>query len=314
MEEEPADRIIFFVPKAYADASMQALVNACNLGVPGRGSIICEDVDIIVGSAWEDNPIIVDPGVDTTIIRDNMVNITCTVVKGEGNAIANAVLGLGMPMPQVTTGLGMGLRDKLGLVRIALSAEKEVVHAKVSKHEANDILDSIIDAGKLDRFGSGFIYMSPITKGVFNTMVIRGQRYTASIEQIIAAVDDLKRSTNWRKRSFGSEGNVKKRTYMHDLVSLTLICNEGRATDLVRAAMAVGAGGATIGKLSYTRIDGAKSAIIPAREITDLVVGKGVVDDIVKTMEAEGVFDNETAGIISLKPVMIAYTYKGARR
>ncbi len=313
LEVEPADRIIFFVPPSFAGASIQKLVAACNLVVPGRGSVICEEADIAMGCEWQENALTSHSGSGADVIQKNLVGISCIVVKGQGNSIAHAVLGLGIPMPLVTTGIGMGVRDKLGLIRIALPAEKEVVHTIVSGHEANGILDSLITTGKLDRVGSGFIYASPIQKGVINSMVIRGQRHSASIEQIIAAVDDLKGSADWRKRLFEQEGKSRKRSYMRDLVNLTVICNEGRANDLVQAAMGAGASGATISRLSYACSDDTRSSCSPAREISELIVGKGMVDTITKALEDEGVFDEETAGFVALKPVTMAFTHKGSK-
>ena len=119
------------------------------------------------------------------------ISLTCTVQHGRGDRIVKAVLGLGVPMPLVTTDEGTGLREKLGLIRVAMPAGKDVVHAIASEHEATDILGSLVDTARLDRFGSGFIYESPIAGGVINNMVIRGQRHSASIEQLIGAVDKL---------------------------------------------------------------------------------------------------------------------------
>jgi hypothetical protein len=314
LEEEPADRILLYVPAAAATAALQALVASCELDIPGRGSAVCEEVAIVRGSAWEEQPLTPVPGTDTVATQSGLTSLTCTVQQGRGDNIIKAVLGLGVPMPQVTTGVGTGLRDKLGLIRVALPAEKEVVHAVVSSHEATDILDSLVNAGRLDQFGSGFIYESPLARGVVNSMVIRGQRHSASIEQLIAVVDNLMGSTDWRKRSLGGNDPSRKHNYLYDLVSLTLICNQGRASDLVQAAMAAGAAGATLSKLSHARTDGIASPVSPAREMTELVIGQEVVEAIAGALEAEGVFDQETAGLIALKPVTLACTHRGAHR
>jgi hypothetical protein len=314
LEEEPADRILFYVPSTSAEAALQALAASCDLNIPGRGSAVCEEVTIARGSAWEEHLLRPVPDADKVATQEELASITCTVQRGRGNNIVKAVLGLGVPMPQVTGGMGTGLRDKLGLIRIALPAEKEVVHAVVSAHEATDILGSLVDAGRLDQFGSGFIYESPLARGVINSMVIRGQRHSASIEQLIAAVDKLMGSPDWRKRSLGNDDPSRKHNYLYDLVSLTLICNEGRVSDLVRAALAAGASGATISRLSHARIDGAASPVSPAREMTELIIGKGVVEPVAAAMEAAGVFDQETAGFMAFKPVTVACTHRGAHR
>ncbi|MBI2502957.1 MAG: hypothetical protein HYW07_06950 [Candidatus Latescibacteria bacterium] len=315
LEEQPADKIILHVPDGAAETVLQGLSAACGLHVPGHGSAVSEEVAVVAGSAWEAGLLTPLAGAEQIAVQGDLASITCTVQRGRGNNLVKAVLGLGMPMPQVTAGEGTGLRDKLGLIRVALPAEKDVVHAVVAGHEAADILGALIDAGRLDRFGAGFIYSSPLDRGVLNNMVIRGQRHSASIEQIIAAVDDLKGSPDWRKRALeGGEKGARKRSYLENLVNLTLVCNEGRASDLVHAAMAAGASGATISRLSHVRIDGAANSVSPAREISELIIGEGVVSAIVEALEGAGVFDGETAGTVALKPVSLAFTHQRGRR
>ena len=314
LAEEPADRIIFFVPAADGEAALQALVAACELNIPGRGSAVCEAVDIVQNSVLEQHPLTPVPGTETVATQSKLTSLTCTVQQGRGDNIIQSLLGLGVPMPQITAGLGTGLRDKLSLIRVALPAEKDVVHAVVSPHEATDILGSLVNTGKLDQLGSGFIYESPLARGVINNMVIRGQPHSASIEQLIAAVDNLTGSTDWRRRSLDNNASSNAHNYLYDLISLTLICNEGRASELVQAAMAAGAAGATLSKLRHARTDGTTDSVSPAREITDLVIGAQNVEPIAKALQAEGVFDTETAGVIILKPVSLACTYAGSNR
>jgi len=314
LEEEPADRILCYVPADAAEATLQALVAACDLNIPGRGSAVSEEVEIVAGSVWEDHPLTPVPGTEGIETQNDLASITCTVARGSGDSIVKAVLGLGMAMPQVTTGEGTGLRDKLGVIRVALPAEKEVVHSVVSAHEATDILGSIFDAGRLDRFGAGFIYESPLSRGVINSMVIRGQRHSASIEQLIAAVDDLKGGADWRQRALGGEESTRRYNYIYDLVNLTLICNEGNATDLVRAAMAAGASGSTIIKLSHARFDGAQSIVSPAREMTELIINQDQVAGISDALIATELFGEEAGGVLSLKPVSVACINRKAKR
>jgi hypothetical protein len=314
LEEEPADRIVCYVPADTAEAALQALVAACDLNIPGRGSALCEEVEIATDSVWENQPLTPVPGTEDVVTQDDLASITCTVTRGSGDSIVKAVLGLGMPMPQVTTGEGTGLRDKLGVIRVALPAEKEVVHSVVSAHEATEILGSLFDAGRLDRFGAGFIYESPLARGVVNSMVIRGQRHSASIEQLIAAVDDLKGSADWRRRALGGEDSARKYNYIYDLVNLTLICNEGRASDLVRVALAAGASGATLVKLRHARFDGGDSTVSPAREMTELILDQEAVEEIAGALEEAGLFEEDAAGLLALKPVSVACTNRRAKR
>jgi hypothetical protein len=259
-----------------------------------------------VGSVWEEHPLTPIPNTDHIVTEENLASLNCTLQRGRGNRIVKAILGLGVPMPHVTTGEGTGLREKVGLIRVAIPASKDVVHAVASEHEATEILGSLVDIARLDRFGSGFIFESPIAGGVVNNMVIRGQRHSASIEQLIGAVDKLMASTDWRKRSLGGDDPTKRQKYMRDLVNLNLFCNEGRANDLVRAALAAGAGGATISKARHARFDGADSPISAAREMTELVIAKGIIEDVSASLVEAEVFGEEAAGVVTFKPVTVA--------
>ena len=314
LEEEPADKLLFYVPLADAKAAVQALVAACDLNIPGHGSAVYEEVEIGRGSPWEEHLLTPVVGTENIVTEENLASLTCTVQRGRADRIVKAVLGLGVPMPQVTTGEGTGLREKLGLIRVAMPAGKDVVHAVASDHEATDILGSLVDTARLDRFGSGIIYESSIAGGVVNNMVIRGQRHSASIEQLIGAVDRLIGSTDWRKRSLGGDDPTKRNKYLYDLVSLTLICNEGRASDLVRAALAAGAGGATISKARHARMDGVVTPVSAAREMTELVIGKDIVEEISAGLESAGVFEEEAAGFVAFKPVTVACTHPFVKR
>ena len=47
---------------------------------------------------------------------------------GSGESLAKAALDLGICVPLVTFGTGNYMRDQLGLIRITISPEKEIVH------------------------------------------------------------------------------------------------------------------------------------------------------------------------------------------
>ena len=309
LEEELSDRITFYVSTDAAEIALQALVDACNLTVPGRGSAVCEEIDIVKGSAWNGRPLTPVPGTDDIATQNNLASITCTKLAfGRGNSIANSVLDLGVPMPLVAAGTGTGLRDKLGVVRVALPAEKEMVNAFVTAHETHEVLGSLFDSARLDRFGAGFIYGTPLVRGVINHMVVRGQRHAASMEQLIAAVDDIKGSPEWRKRSLGDEEAEANRRYdfAYDLVNLTLICNESKISQLTQAILAAGVSGSVIVRLSHARFDGAESTVFPSREMTELIIGKDEVEEIAGVILDAGLFDKNLGGVLAIKPVSVA--------
>lgn len=153
LEEELADRFMFLVPVADGEAALRALAASCDLHIPGRGTVFWENIEIIADSICQTHPIVSLSGTSRVPIQTNLGSVTCIVQHGQGNAIAEASLGLGLPMPLVTTGQGTGLRDRLGLIRVALPARKDVVFAVVSDHEATDVLGSLAEVGRLDRIG-----------------------------------------------------------------------------------------------------------------------------------------------------------------
>ncbi len=100
--------------------------------------------------------------------------------------------------------------------------------------------------------------------------------------------------------------------YLNNLVNFTLICNEGRATDLIKAAMDAGVRGATISKLKYRCIEESESRkISPAREISEMIISKNQIEGVVKALEESGVLDEDTYGQMFCSPVPKAYTYMG---
>ena len=93
-------------------------------------------------------------------------------------------------------------------------------------------------------------------------------------------------------------------------MNFTLICNEGRATDLIEAAMAAGAGGATISKLNYRSPEKSESMeVSPAREISEMIISENQIEMVVKALEEGGALDDNTHGQIFYSMVPKAYTY-----
>lgn len=313
--ENPADILSFLVPFEQEQAVMNLIANRSGMGTQSRGTIFSEQVSLvrfhdlcqenIADSIEEEN---------THAMHSKLTGICCIVQRGEGNLVARVALDTGTCVPGITFGHGTGVRDKLGLLRIAIPAEKEVINFIASTHDADAVMDLMIDAGKLDQPGKGFIYLYPIGRGIANTKVTHGMpKHAASIERIITALDEIKGGTRWRRRTVADEGNSKhSKTFFGNLTKLIFTCNEGRGENLVRAAMDVGAAGATIVKLKHhCPKDSRLSKISPAREECNMVVGEDQVSDIVDTIEKAGGFDDDTHGQALVRPIPKACTYFG---
>lgn len=56
------------------------------------------------------------------------------------------------------------MREKLGILGVAVEAEKEIVQIIVSGEQLNRVFDAMYLAGKLDTPGMGFIYVTKLEK------------------------------------------------------------------------------------------------------------------------------------------------------
>jgi hypothetical protein len=317
LEEDPIDIFYFYIYPQNSNYILAKITDEMKLNIPGNGTIYSETIEMINDSPiqYVNDTIRKTKKLENINIFSNLIAIRCIVQRGKGNEIVRSALDLGTTVPSVTFGEGTGLRDKIGLLRITIPAEKEIVTLVIGKNDANDIMNVLIDIGRLDLPGKGFIYLYPVARGIVNSKIFRGkQKYVASMEQIILAIDSIKGNMEWRKRSSNIElpGYAKKRKFLTNLVDLTLICNEGRAMEIVEEAMAVGAAGATISKLRFDKLTEQDNIPVSrAREMANMIIGADQVELIAQTMIKTGLFDQSTCGFIEIKPVPKACTYLG---
>lgn len=90
--------------------------------------------------------------------------ITCVIQRGRADKVAKAALDAGAAGATVFFGRGMGLRERLGLLGLAIVPEKEIIMIVVRDSESQRIFDVVIEAANLDTPGMGIAYTSPITQ------------------------------------------------------------------------------------------------------------------------------------------------------
>jgi len=90
--------------------------------------------------------------------------ITCIVQRGKANDIVKAAVLAGAQGATVYFASGSGMREKLGILGLAVEVEKEVVNIVVPNEQADHIFEVMYKAGKLDTPGMGFIYITPLDK------------------------------------------------------------------------------------------------------------------------------------------------------
>jgi nitrogen regulatory protein PII len=315
LEEDPSDVFTVYVDPKCEETVLQTLIDKAQLHIPGRGTIFSEEMELLVKDDHYTNKITSSFSGTPVPTQKELVGVCCIVQRGQGDDIVRACLDMGFCVPNVTFGEGMGVRDKLGLLRIAIPGEKDIVHIVVSKYDIQEVMNVLITIGKLDQPGKGFIYHYPIKQGLVNTKIFRGKmKHAASIEQIIAAIDNLKGNSEWRKMESGSAGGAGRRQYLTNVTSFSLFCNEGYVMDLVQQAMAAGAPGATVGKLKYTLLQKEESKITPPRESGNLIVGEAQIEKFWGVLSDAGFNEDKISGFVEISPVPQACTYLGAKR
>lgn len=90
--------------------------------------------------------------------------ITCIVAAGRADQVIQAAQGMGAPGAIVYHANGLGPRERLGLLSIAIDAEKEVISLLVAADYQDAVLEAIYRAAGLDVPGAGMIYATPVEK------------------------------------------------------------------------------------------------------------------------------------------------------
>ncbi len=90
--------------------------------------------------------------------------LTCIVQKGMADRIVEAGKEAGAQGATVYYARGSGVRERLGILGVAVEAEKEVVNIVVANDQVDRVLEAMFLAGKLDTPGMGFMYVTPLEK------------------------------------------------------------------------------------------------------------------------------------------------------
>ena len=92
--------------------------------------------------------------------------ITCVVQRGRADKLVKAALAAGANAATVFFARGMGIRERLGLLGLAIVPEKEVILIVCREALVQPILDALTKAGALDVPGHGVAYVTSIERAV----------------------------------------------------------------------------------------------------------------------------------------------------
>ena len=97
-------------------------------------------------------------------VLTNVALITCIVQRGIADDIITAAREAGAQGATVHFAKGMGIRERLGILGVAVEVEKEVINIVVSTEQADKVFEKIYLAGRLDTPGMGLVYITPLDK------------------------------------------------------------------------------------------------------------------------------------------------------
>jgi len=91
--------------------------------------------------------------------------LTCVVQSGLSEVILKAARDVGAMAGAISHhAKGIGVRERLGILGVAVETEKEVISILVSSEQRDLVYDTLYRAANLDVPGRGFIYLTPLEK------------------------------------------------------------------------------------------------------------------------------------------------------
>lgn len=96
----------------------------------------------------------------------SMKMIIAIVQRGKADAPVNAAIKAGAPAATVFFGRGQGMRERLGLLGLAIQPEKEIIFITIEEWLVERVLMAMVKAGKLDHAGVGYAFVVPVDKAI----------------------------------------------------------------------------------------------------------------------------------------------------
>ncbi|TGM78358.1 hypothetical protein EHR01_07830 [Leptospira mtsangambouensis] len=282
--------------------------DAAELNIPGHGSVYSETIEF--HSPLPTDYIVTTEEKTKTVGFSGLTGIFCILPRGSAEPIARLILQNGVAVPTISYGTGTGLRDQLGLLRITIPKEKEILKLVVHSSDAEHAMDFIIEVGRLDLPGRGFIFEFPIGRGLLNTKVsLEGPKQAASMDQIISALDQLYGNMEWRKKSNQFRQSARHRNYFEG-VNVVINCKEESIESSLANLRKVGVSSSTISLNKLLHSQNEKNAFTPAREAANILIPKKNLSEVLSVLEETGFFGEETEGIVYTIEIPRAFSYQ----
>ena len=99
-------------------------------------------------------------------VRSAPKMIMAIVQRGRADLAVRAAIRAGAQAATVSFGRGLGVRERLGLLGLAIQPEKEIVVIVVEERFVDRIVSAMVKASRLDQPGVGFLFVTPVDRVV----------------------------------------------------------------------------------------------------------------------------------------------------
>jgi len=100
---------------------------------------------------------------ELTVLTDVSM-ITCVVQRSKADGVVKAAQDAGAQGATIYYGIGSGVRERLGLLGLAIDVEKEIITTLVADDQVDRIFERMYFAAELDVPGAGIIYITKLEK------------------------------------------------------------------------------------------------------------------------------------------------------
>ena len=90
--------------------------------------------------------------------------ITCVLQTGLAEEVLDAAKNCGAQGATISYARGTGVRERMGLLGVAIDEQKEIIRIIVSDEQADRVFDAMYLAGKLDTPGKGIMFMNKLDR------------------------------------------------------------------------------------------------------------------------------------------------------
>ncbi|MEM9160964.1 MAG: P-II family nitrogen regulator, partial [Verrucomicrobiota bacterium] len=257
----------FLAPVVEVDHLMEQIVMVGKLRRYGVGSIFATPCDNL--SCSSDYPLWTPGRYDFESVsfdinfKEDLTVLIHIADRNAADPIARSAIKAGAQGATISYIRGYGLRDRLGLLRITKKHDKELISVVVDKYDADAVFQAMAQTGNVDQPGRGLVYQLPICKGLTNmASVFQKKKHSASVQQMVRAIDDLYGSAEWRANQLlihdakAAELESNSKGVSKDLKLLNIIAHRKDIYPLLNSLLENGVSGASVSNWRLAECDG----------------------------------------------------------